>query len=237
MISVCIATYNGEKYIKEQLESILVQIGDEDEVIISDDGSTDNTIDIINNINDKRVNIYKNPKNGVVSNFENAISIAKGNLIFLSDQDDIWHPNKIEIMMSYLLQYICVVCDTDVIYEGDVIYSSYNKLNGSNVSYYGTLITNPFVGSAMAFNSKIKNYILPFPQNIPMHDLWIGVVSKFFFNVILLNDVLMSHRLHNSNFSSTAKKSKNSIFTKIKYRIILITNILKLKINKWIENY
>lgn len=95
MISVCMATYNGEEYIKEQLESILCQLGEMDEIIISDDGSTDNTLNIIESYNDSRIKIHINTgKHGFVYNFENALQKAKGEYIFLSDQDDIWLPEK-----------------------------------------------------------------------------------------------------------------------------------------------
>lgn len=103
MISVCIATHNGAHYIKEQIESILCQLGTNDEIIISDDGSTDNTIDILLAFNDKRIIIYhyKQPVKSkhshiyVCKNFENALKHAKGDYIFLADQDDWWMPNKV----------------------------------------------------------------------------------------------------------------------------------------------
>ena len=96
MISVCIATYNGEKYIKEQLDSIIPQLGHEDEIVISDDGSSDSTLDIINSINDERIRITVNQgKHGVNSNFNNALLHAKGDFIFLADQDDIWLSGKV----------------------------------------------------------------------------------------------------------------------------------------------
>ena len=91
MISVCIATYNGEKYIEEQIASILPQLKENDEIIISDDYSTDNTIQVLTKINSKKIKIFKNQgEKGYTSNFENAIKQAKGNYIFLCDQDDVW---------------------------------------------------------------------------------------------------------------------------------------------------
>ena len=84
MISVCIATYNGEKYIKEQMISILKQLSEKDEIIISDDSSTDRTIEIIENIKDSRIKILKNRKFSQPSlNFENALKSSKGDIIFL----------------------------------------------------------------------------------------------------------------------------------------------------------
>ena len=89
-ISVAMATYNGEKYIKKQIESILINLNKDDELIISDDGSKDKTLDIIKSIKDKRIKIISGPKQGVIKNFENALNNCTGEYIFLSDQDDIW---------------------------------------------------------------------------------------------------------------------------------------------------
>ena len=92
MISVCMATYNGEKYLREQVGSILTQLGENDELVVSDDGSTDSTIDILKSYNDPRIKIFINTgRHGVNSNFENALRHADGDYIFLSDQDDKCH--------------------------------------------------------------------------------------------------------------------------------------------------
>lgn len=97
MISVCMAAYNGEKYIKDQLSSILKQIGPNDEVVISDDGSKDKTKNIVDSLNDTRIRYVENRnKHGFTHNFENALRLAQGDYIFLADQDDIWLDNKEE---------------------------------------------------------------------------------------------------------------------------------------------
>ena len=95
MVSVCMATYNGGKYIKEQIDSILGQLSNNDELIISDDNSTDDTVDIINRISDSRVRLFFNKQKGYTNNFENALKQVRGDIIFLSDQDDIWMDNKV----------------------------------------------------------------------------------------------------------------------------------------------
>lgn len=103
MISVCVATYNGEMYIRQQLQSILCQLADSDEVIISDDGSTDGTLTVIREINDKRIRLIDGPRRqSPTLNFENALRQAKGDHIFLSDQDDVWKPEKVAVCMKWL---------------------------------------------------------------------------------------------------------------------------------------
>jgi len=105
-ISVCMASYNGEKYIRQQIDSILPQLGESDELIISDDSSTDDTISVVKSINDNRIKLIKDQKfKSPVSNFENAIKNATGDFIFLCDQDDIWQPNKVESVLPFLKQY------------------------------------------------------------------------------------------------------------------------------------
>lgn len=125
MISVCIATHNGAHYIKEQIGSILCQLGINDEIIISDDGSTDNTIDILLAFNDKRIKIhfYKQPVKSkhshtyVCRNFENALRYAKGEYIFLADQDDWWMPNKVEKCLEDLIKHTLVVHQAEICNE------------------------------------------------------------------------------------------------------------------------
>ena len=117
------ATHNGEKFIKEQLDSILCQLSPEDEVVISDDGSTDSTLEIIEGYNDSRIKIYRmtHTRKGMKShyyvtmNFENALRQAKGDYIFLCDQDDVWYPHKVERCFEVLKEYDMVL--TYKIYE------------------------------------------------------------------------------------------------------------------------
>ena len=99
-VSVAMATYNGEKYIEEQIKSILSNLSSNDEVIISDDGSTDKTMEIINSFHDERIRVIDGPKKGVIKNFENAIKNCNGDYIFLSDQDDIWCSKKVTTILN-----------------------------------------------------------------------------------------------------------------------------------------
>ncbi|MFA6072445.1 MAG: glycosyltransferase [Janthinobacterium sp.] len=108
-ISVCIATFNGAKYIKAQLSSILNQLGKDDEVIVSDDSSSDHTIEIIRQFNDSRIKIYSDNKfQSPILNFEHAISKATGKYIFLSDQDDEWAPDKVATLLPLLEEKMLV---------------------------------------------------------------------------------------------------------------------------------
>ena len=228
-ISVCMATYNGGKHIYAQLESILRQLSENDEVVISDDSSADNTIDIIKNFKDKRILLYeRNHFYSPIFNFENALKNASGDIIFLSDQDDIWLDDKVTVMTKLLLSYDLVVSDCILIDEsGAVINDSFFKLRDSRAGIIHNLIRNSFLGCCMAFNKKILEKALPFPKTIPMHDMWIGMIGQVFGKTHFCKEKLVQFRRHHSNASPTAGKSTYSFMNKIKFRSLLLYNIMK----------
>jgi len=236
MISVCIATYNGEEYIEAQLSSILIQLGDEDEIIISDDNSTDNTMAIINSINDDRIKIishsksykYDNIFDYTTHNFENALLQCHGDIIFLSDQDDIWMPYKVQIMCAYLTNYHLVVSDAKVVDSNlKTICASYLKEIGINTGMLANIIKCRYLGSCMAFNRILLKHILPFPKSYVPHDLWIGLIAKYFYSVTFCPQPLILYRRHKKTVSSAANRSTSSLIFKIKYRLYTIYYLLK----------
>ena len=231
MISVCMATYNGEEYIKEQIDSILPQLGGYDELIISDDGSTDNTIEIISYYfeEDTRIKLYFNKKRkGIVGNFGNALNFANGDYVFLSDQDDVWLPNKVEVVVNYLQEYDCVVSDAFLIdANGNTLCDSFFKKNKSRKGFLQNFFRNRYLGCCLAFNRKILKHALPFPTNIPMHDIWIGLVAEIFGKSFFIDEPLIYYRRHGFNFSMTSEKSKNSLVVKLRYRIVLMANLIR----------
>lgn len=229
MISVCLTTYNGEKFIKEQLDSILLQIGDKDEIILSDDGSSDNTLSIVNSYMDNRIKIFNNKhQHGFIGNFENALEQANGDYIFLSDQDDIWKPNKVECIMSYLKKYDLVVHDAEIIDgKGNSLGKTYYSTMHNKTSFLANLYSTRFLGCCMAFTKQVKDCSLPIPHKIVGHDYWIGMYAKLRFNTIFIPDILISYRRHGNNVSPSSEKSKTSFFYKIfTKRVPLLWNLL-----------
>ena len=229
MISVCMPTYNGEKYIKEQLDSILSQISVDDEVIISDDSSTDKTLEIIKSYNDFRLKVLENNHfKSPIFNLENALKQAKGDYIFLADQDDVWYPNKVEKLLLCLTDYDCVVSDATVVNSDmTVIHESFMAINHSRKGFVNNLIKNGFLGCCMAFSSSLLKIVLPFPKNIPMHDSWIGLNATLKGKVLFLDEPLIYYRRHESNASCSSEKSKNTLSTKIKHRYNLFVETMK----------
>ena len=233
MISVCIATYNGEIFIREQIDSILRQLSSDDEIIVSDDGSTDGTISIINSIDDKRIRVIEGPrKQSPTSNFECALKASKGDYIFMSDQDDVWKPNKVKICMEWLQRYDCVVSDAEVTDSSlNPLYPSlYAIMQVRQGRIYNTIWKNGYTGCCMAFRRNVLEASLPFPKDIPMHDIWIGNVAAYKYNVMFIPDTLIYFRRHEDTTSCNGKGSKYSIWQQMKFRWSVIKNIANLYI-------
>jgi len=226
-ISVAMATYNGEKYIKEQIESILMNLKEKDELIISDDGSKDKTLDIINSFKDSRIRVINGPKNGVKQNFANAIKNCNGKYIFLSDQDDIWASNKVEKVLETFenTDCDCVTHDCNVI-NGDnteVLINSFFEYRKSKPGIIANIYKNRYLGCCMAFKDTMKDHILPIPNDIEMHDQWIGVVCDKYGKSVFLNEKLFSYRRHGGNVSDM---KHYPLLKMIRNRIVFIKNIL-----------
>src|SRR5688572_1586654 len=208
-ISVCIATYNGSKYIRRQLDTILQQLHGDYEVIISDDSSTDNTLDIVKSYNNSHIIILSDQKfRNPIYNFENALKHASGDVIFLSDQDDIWQPTKVEKAMAALNNCDIVLSDCSIIdAEGKVIEESFFKINGSGRGFFKNLWKNSYLGCCLAFRKEVLKKAIPFPKDIPMHDWWLGIISETFYRITIINEQLISYRRHGVNATPTGEVS------------------------------
>ena len=224
IVSVCMATYDGEKYIYQQAKSILDQLSANDELVVSDDGSTDGTIKILEGFNDSRIKIHKNEGlKGPVGNFQNGLAYVKGSYIFLADQDDIWLDTKIKKMVALLKQYDVVICDCSIVDDDlNIIKPSYFQHANSGKGFLKNFKRNTYMGNCMGFRKEMLGSILPFPPAIPNHDLWIGVVADLFYKPHFLNEVLGMHRRHQTNASNTFDvKIKTSFWQKVNKRVLV----------------
>lgn len=237
MISVCMATFNGQNYLFSQIESILNQLSGDDELIISDDGSTDLTLNVIQSFNDKRIKLFHHCKIRNVnsskrdkfyfttSNFENALKHAKGDYIFLADQDDIWLPHKKQIMLEYLQKFELVMCNFSIInQDGDILVDKYYNSSPLSKSRFINTIKSKFLGCCIAFNRSLLEKALPFPEKLIAHDYWLGCLSGC---NCFIDIVSHQYRRYDNNVSTSTQKSKNSFLFKIAYRINFGLELIK----------
>lgn len=226
-VSVAMATYNGEKYIYEQMQSILDNLSNLDEIVVSDDGSTDRTLEIIRSFNDSRIRIITGPKKGVVFNFENAIRHCTGKFIFLSDQDDVWMPDKVQKVLNHFERTgcTCVIHDAEIVDKNlKKIAPSYFGFRGIKKGNFMNIVKPGYLGCCMAFTSDMAAYILPIPSHIEMHDRWIGAVCGKHGRNEFLSEPLILYRRHDENVSQMHRKT---IIEIIRNRSYLIFNLLK----------
>lgn len=227
-ISVAMATYNGEKYIKEQIDSILNNLSEEDELVISDDGSVDKTLEIIQSYQDNRIKLMNGPKKGVKQNFANALSKCRGKYIFLSDQDDIWEKNKVKKVLEVFENSDCslVIHDCTVIdNQYKVLHDSFFKIRNSKKGIIKNIWKNSYIGCCMCFEKNLIDSVLPIPNRIEMHDQWIGILAEKKGNgSIFIFDKLIQYRRHENNVS---KMKHHSIFVMLKNRWNFILQIMK----------
>ncbi|MDO1512947.1 glycosyltransferase family 2 protein [Maribacter confluentis] len=227
-VSVCMATYNGEKYLRAQLDSILQQLDFNDELIISDDGSTDNTLKIIESYKDSRIKVYYSKFKNIVLNFENALKHASGDVVLLSDQDDIWMDNKVEIILSHLKTHSMVFSNVLVFKDGDVNNANlFFKDSKRKTGFFNNLYKSNIIGASMAFKKSTLDKALPFPKELPMHDIWIGLIAEIIGSTYFEEEPLIYYRRHGKNASLTGEKSENSKYKMFTIRLLLVVKILK----------
>jgi len=229
MNSVCLATYNGSRYVEAQLRSILEQLSFEDEVLVADDGSTDNTVAIINAMGDPRIRwVAQGGKLGVVKNFERTISAAKGEFIFLSDQDDLWLTGKVDTILEAFSsnpEVTLVVSDAKVIDEsGFVRADSFFEQRGNFAAgVLSNLIKNKYLGCTLAFRRSMLEHFLPIPQDAPMHDMWFGLINDVYGKTHYIDQPLIAYRRHANNVSPSEGAP---IMQKLVWRGRLVKNLL-----------
>ncbi|WP_294304072.1 glycosyltransferase family 2 protein [uncultured Chryseobacterium sp.] len=235
-ISICIATYNGEKFISEQIDSILKQIKNHDEIIISDDGSIDKTLEIVESFNDKRIRIIHNRgEKGYTPNFQNALKQASGDIIFISDQDDVWLPGKYNAVIEDLKNYDLVVTNSKVTDEIlNVTNESFFNIYNSGTGLFKNLICSTYYGCCMAFNRKVLTYAMPFPRNTEVSvDLWIGLVGEAVGKVKFIREPYLLYRRTGNNVTqlgSLMSRSTRPLHMKIYKRLITLFFVLNLTI-------
>ncbi len=207
LISIILCTYNGGKFLEEQIDSLLHQTYNNIEIIISDDASTDNTITILDKYKHyTTIKIFFQPKNiGSAKSFEFCLRQSRGEFIAFSDQDDIWMPGKIQKMYEAIGDSYLLYSDSELVNEsGQSLHKNLSQLRRmySGDQTTGFVFSNVVWGHAMFINKKLLNYILPIPADIP-HDGWIGFRATMLTGIKFLNMPLTKYRQHETSVTKT----------------------------------
>ena len=238
-VSVCMACYNGEAYIKEQIESILPQLIEGDELIVIDDGSADKTAEIVLEIKDTRIKYFRNSSNaGVNKSFERGIVMAKNDYIFMADQDDIWTEGRLDRMLEKLQLGSLLVSGNSVTIDAKGEKSDYilgDLLAGDSKQYSKNIIRiftgkAYYYGCAMAFRKKLNSVILPFPDYIESHDLWIAMAANMLKSNVHLEETVLKRRIHGKNASVVQRKLTEKLYARwifLKSYVVLKRRISK----------
>jgi len=228
-VSVCMATYNGAPFLREQIDSILTQLEPADELIICDDTSDDGTWQIVSGWRDARVRVFRNPTRlGHVQNFVGAIGRARGRFVALSDQDDVWVKGRLQRMVEKLEELppaslvigdfvevdpVGVICETRLnrLKLGDSAVNPYRQLArifSGRVKYFGC---------AFVFERALLPHIIPMPRGIEAHDVWIAMKASLHGRILHMRENTLWHRVHGGNLTP---KQRRAVWPIIKSRAI-----------------
>ena len=229
MISVVMCTYNGAKYVKEQLDSIVQQTVADFELVICDDCSNDGTWEILQEYaaNDNRIRICRNKQNlGFLKNYEKALGLASGAYVAMSDQDDIWMTNHLEVLMN-LLGERTIACGNSLLVDenGDSLDMTLKEQedltvvsdNPMDVALSIMIYRNPFQGAAMLFRRSFLEKALPIPEGVKYHDSWFAALACFMEGISYTDETIMRYRLHGGNQSGLHKKRNRRVIVEKRY--------------------
>lgn len=219
MVAILMSTYNGERFLREQIDSILCQTFEDYTLYIRDDGSSDGTVSLVRSYQDPRIRLIQGRNMGPAGSFFALLNEAQeADYIFFSDQDDVWYPDKLERMLDQIRQYenvpAMVFSDFSMIDEnGSQTHPSYANYASLQVAAGGVgvekLIAQPYVfGCASVINRKLADLVQDPPDGIEMHDCWISLTAAAVGKLIYMPEQTIAHRFHSSN--ATGKQEQDS---------------------------
>lgn len=260
MISVAMCTYNGERFVEEQIDSILKQDFPIDQLVIFDDCSTDNTFAILQKYKDRypdKIELHRNEYNcGFLNNFERALIECQGDYIFFSDQDDIWHKDKTSKAIQFLkannmlgvftdarLMDSHSICHGKKLFDAIGFNQVLNILRVNNLFEYMAICGNMITGATLVITKKAKDIVLPFRVSKGVyHDMWIGLRLAQMNKLGYMNETLIDYRIHESqqigvNMQPSEQKTlMNSLFVNElitdKKKILFLFKVLSDSISK-----
>ena len=224
------AVYNGAAFLKTQVESILQQLRSEDELIVVDDASQDDSMRILQEMHDPRLRVHRNERNlGVLATFERALGLAGGDIVFLSDQDDVWLAAKVAKVLQVFIsdpRATMVVTDALVIDEhGQTLNPSFFSVRGDfSPGFVRNFIKNKYVGCTLSFRRTMLRRFLPIPPDVPMHDVWFGLLNEIYGSTRYIDEPLIAYRRHQRNASPS---SHAGLIQMLLWRCRLAKNIVR----------
>ncbi|MEO6407249.1 MAG: glycosyltransferase family 2 protein [Burkholderiaceae bacterium] len=228
-VSVVMAVFNGERFLREQVESVLGQLLPGDELIAVDDASTDSSAALLKSFDPALLRVHRNPVNqGVIRSFERGLRLAAHEYIFLCDQDDRWLPGKRAAFVTAFESgpgILAVVSDAQIIdAQGAVTAPSFMATrHGFNASLSATLWRNRYLGCAMALRRPLLADALPIPRQVPMHDMWFGAMARLTGQVAYLPLPLLQYRRHGGNVTPPRRQSVPRM---LRWRFALLSALL-----------
>lgn len=230
-VSVCMATYNGERFVRAQVASILDELQPQDELVIVDDASRDSTVRVLQGIDDPRVIVRAREVNrGYVRTFEEAISLATGDIILLSDQDDVWVPGRRELFVAALAEAEVAASNLELLDSGDPLPHPITRrpwrlradqsAQGLRNNLRILAGVAPYYGCAMGFRRDVRERILPFPGLLTeSHDLWIALFGNAHRTMRHIESVTTRRRIHDANASPSRPRGIGPV---LKARVMLL---------------
>ena len=234
MVSVAMAFYNGKTYIEEQIDSILRNLKEKDELVISVDDDSDGSDQILKKRAqaDMRIRVVKGPGNGVVPNFQNALQHCRGDIIFIADQDDVWKEKKVSKVLEVFQDpdVMCVVHNAEIV-DGNLVPSGETTFQWreSGTGFWKNMKKNSYIGCCMAVRKEILKKVLPIPEKVWIHDQWIGLLTEQLGTVVFLEEPLLLYRRHGENVTELTHGTVSSM---IKKRWFMYREIKK-RIDQW----
>lgn len=211
-ISVVMATYNGALYVQAQVNSLLACLGPMDEIVVSDDGSSDATLGILRAIVDPRIRILPpGPRLGYQKNFQRAILAAKGDFIFFSDQDDICLPGRIANSLAALEKADCVGGDA-ILVDPELItlQESHFAARKAQFSAFRLFVRPAVIGATIACRRDFLLQSLPFPDAVP-HDMWLSIRAAWRGRLAIVAEPFILYRRHEAAVSLTGMAQRRGL--------------------------
>jgi glycosyltransferase involved in cell wall biosynthesis len=239
-VSVCMATFNGERYVLRQIETILGELSSSDELIVVDDCSTDRTVDIVRSIQDPRISVHRNASNQrQVRSFATAIGLARNDILFLADQDDIWTPGRVDLMCEALdvAGAALVASNFEWIDEAETPVDlprtpvKHKDSRRFLKNIFDIFVGRPkYLGCTMAFRREFVSLVLPIPAYSETHDLWLALAANLIGSHVHLEATTLRKRHHQANF--TDKVSGRSLYLKLKGRLLFARSLFDLSLRR-----